>query len=237
MKRRAVKFIHGRVGLIAGLAALVFFVSGCLDNKDDNVQPVPVGYVSLYHAAPNAPGLDISVDNRKINSQPFDYSSYSGYLNFYTGNRHVTVSAVNANNALADTTIDVQEGKAYSVFIINRFANIETLVVRDSAAIPASGKAMVRFVQLSPDAPALDVKIAGSSGDSWFTNAPFKQASAFKEVDASTYSFEIHQAGSSDVLATVNSATLNPGGYYTIVARGFVNPPSGNTNVFSVEIL
>lgn len=233
MKHNVADFFKRRT--VTGLccAALIVFLSSCLDD-DNTTEPIPLGYVSIYHAAPDAPPLDIMVDDRRVNTQPFGYSDYSGYLNFYTGSRKVKFSSVNAANPLIDTVFDVAEGKAYSIFVINRLANIETLVVQDSAGAPAAGKAMVRFVQLSPDAPAIDVADANGT---LFTNTSFKQATAFTEVDAKTYSFDVKSAADEQVLVTAKDVVIQAGGFYTIVTRGFKAPPSGNTNVFSVEVL
>jgi hypothetical protein len=233
MKYNVSDFIRRRALMVLCCAAVMIFLSGCLDDND-RVDPVPLGYVSIYHAAPDAPALDIVVDDRRVNAQPFGYSDYSGYLNFYTGSRKLKFSSVNAANPLVDTVFDVAEGKAYSIFVINRLANIETLVVQDSAATPASGKAMVRFVNLSPDAPAIDV---ASTDGSLFTNTSFKQATAFRELDAKTYSFDVKSAASGEVLLTAKDVVVRPGGFYTIVTRGFAAPPAGNTNVLSVEVL
>ena len=143
--------------------ALLFLLASCMDDDDNFVnQPVDVAYVSIYHAAPEAPQLDVVVDGRVINNRPFDYTSHSGYLNFLTGNREFRFHAASAANAVIDTTFNFEDGKAYSVFAINRSPEkLEALLVTDSAAAPASGKAMVRFVHLSPDAPAFNLGING----------------------------------------------------------------------------
>ena len=236
MKNSAVRFFLGKPMAILCCVALVFFLSGCLDDDTKAVDPVPVGYVSIYHASPDAPALDITVDNKRLNSEPFDYSDYSGYLNFFTGARDVKFSVVNAANTLLDTTLSVEEDKAYSIFVINRLSSIEALVIGDSIITVPAGKAVVRFVQLSPDAPAIDVT-ENSGGTAWFTNATFKQATGFKEVDAMSYSFKIKAAGTDNVLLSLDNIELRSGGYYTIVTRGFASPPAGNTNVLSGEVL
>jgi hypothetical protein len=207
-------------------------------NDDDAYvnQPAEVAYVSIYNAVPDAPELDIVVDNRVINANPFDYASYSGYLNFYTGNRSIKFNAVNANNALIDTTFNFQDGKAYSLFAINRLSDIEALLVIDSAGVPAQGSAMVRFVHLSPDAPAFNVSIAGDSVN-LFNEKSFKDATQFSELQGGTYSFEVTGAGDQNVDLLANDVTIRPGRYYTIVVRGFANPPQGNTNTLSLEVL
>ncbi|MDQ2657990.1 MAG: DUF4397 domain-containing protein, partial [Bacteroidota bacterium] len=155
--------------------ALLVLLSSCMDDDDGLVtEPVEVAYVSIYNAAPDAPDLDIIVDGRVINRNPFDYTSYSGYLNFFTGSRDIKFTAVNANNALVDTTFNLENGKAYSLFAVNVVPDVEALLVVDSTAAPASGKAMVRFVNLSPDALAFDVSAAEGSSAFGFSDTSFK---------------------------------------------------------------
>jgi hypothetical protein len=229
--------LHLKGGAYSFIAALLLILTSCMDNNSETVQPVPVGYVSIYHAAPDAPQLDVIVDDRKINFNPLSYSDHSGYLNFYTGDRTVKFTSSGAVNTLVDTVLNVEDGNAYSIFVINQLSNLETLVVRDSAATPSSGKAMIRFVQLSPDSPELTVTNTNAAGANLFEGVSFKQATAFKEIDAAPTSFEIKSSDGSNVLLSATNVHLRPGNFYTIITRGFKNPPAGNTNVLSMEVL
>jgi hypothetical protein len=227
------KFKTGGSILIAGLFAMV----GCMDDKTTEVQPVPVSYVSIYNASPDAPGLDVIVDERRINSNPFDYTDYSGYLNFFTGNRNIKVNAANATNSYVDTTFNLLDGKAYSLFLIDRASKLEALLVRDSAAAPEAGKAMIRFIHLSPDADALDVVAKGATDTTAFNATSFKQASQFQSVNAESVTFDVKKAGAADTLLSSNNINLQAGGYYTVIVRGFANPPAGVSNGLTIEVL
>jgi hypothetical protein len=234
VKNNFFQFFWRRSAVLALAVVMAAGLSSCLNDDDsNNVQPTPVGYVSIYHASPDSPGLDVLVDNRKINGQPFDYTDRSGYLNFFTGDRNIKINSTNAANALVDTTLTVVDGKAYSLFVINRLSGIETLILEDSSATPAAGKAMVRFVHLAPDADPMDVT-ANEDATALFGQTGFKQATVFKEVEAKDYTFKV--AGGGKELVT-NSVTLREGRYYTIAVRGFASPPAGNTNVLSLEVL
>lgn len=238
MNRNVMQIIStGFRGIFFSLTFIIL-LAACMDDDDDFVtEPVEVAYVSIYQASPDAPDIDITVDDRQINRNPFDYTSYSGYLNFYTGSRNFKFSPANANNVLVDTTFSFEDQKIYSLFVINRLSDIEALLVVDSTAAPAEGKAMIRFVHLSPDAPAFDVAVSGETDSTSFVNKSFKEATGFQEVKADTYDFQIKNAGGAEVVLTAEDIDIRPGRYYTIVTRGFANPPEGNTNVLSVEVL
>ena len=217
------------------LALLVIVVSCNPDDEDFVSQPVDVAYVSIYHAAPNAPALDIAVDGRLINRDPLEYTGYSGYLNFFTGTREIKFHSANANSAVIDTTFNFEDGKAYSLFAINTASDVEALLVVDSAAAPAAGKAMVRFINLAPDAPAFD--LTHGTDSVLFSGNYFKGATPFQEVVADTYSFQIRDAGASKALITAEDVEILPGRFYTVITRGFLNPPNGNSNILSLEVI
>src|SRR5687768_4338728 len=120
MNNNVLHFISRFRSIFFSIALIVLLASCNEDDEDFVSEPVEVAYVSIYHASPDAPEFDILVDGRQINRDPFDYTSYSGYLNFFTGNREITFKAYHANNALIDTTFSFEDQKAYSLFAINR---------------------------------------------------------------------------------------------------------------------
>ena len=92
-------------------------------------------------------------------------------------------------------------------------------IPEDSA--PAAGKAHVRFVHLSPNAPAVDVAVA-SSGAVVFSNKSFKDATAFTPLDAGDYNLDVRVAGTSTVALVLPTITLEAGKIYTVFAKGFL---------------
>ncbi len=234
MLKNHIRFSWGNLARTLCFVALVLFMASCLDDDDSQNQVTPVAYVAIYHASPNAPELDVIVDERPVNR--LEFTDYTGYLNFYTGQRNFKINPFNASNSLVDTTITFRDGAFYSLFIVNDLPNVEALAVRDSASAPSEGKAKVRFINLSPDAGALEVS-TNDEDSSLFDAGEFKQPSNFVEVDGGSSSFVLKSAGGSDQLVTVSDIALRPGRFYTIIARGFVNPPAGNNNKLSLEVI
>jgi hypothetical protein len=90
---------------------------------------------------------------------------------------------------------------------------------------------------LSPDSPEMSVSaVNNASGVILFEGVSFKHATAFKPVDAASTSFEIKNANGVKVLSAAG-ISLQPGRFHTIITRGFSNPPAGNSNVLSMEVL
>lgn len=60
---------------------------------------------------------------------------------------------------MIDATITVADDTPYTVAAINKLANIQPKVFVDDLKFPPVGNAQVRFVHLSPDAPAVDIAV------------------------------------------------------------------------------
>jgi hypothetical protein len=236
MKKALSKTIFNKIALfLIGISTLS--LTSCLDNKNEAPQPQPRSFVSFYHGSPDAPDLDILINTQRLNTQPFKYSDYSNYVSFNPGSVRVKFTPLNAQNAYIDTALTFQQDKVYSVFVVNQLAQIDVLVLNDSLVTPAAGKAGIRFVNLSPDAPAVDVATTGTSATDLFSNVAFKGSTDFKELTAGKHTIQIKSAGGGEVLLPVPNVDLAPGRIYTFAFRGFVNPPAGNTKTLSLQLL
>lgn len=239
MKRFRDYFINS---LLVGLMAVALI--GCDNDDDDNVEPVSIAYVSLYHASPDTPPLDILMENRQINFYPLQYTRYSGYLNFFSGERSMRVRPAGDANVVIDTMFTFEEGEAYSLFYVNTLSDIEAMVIEDELVSPAAGNAAVRFIHLSPDAPAVDVaSVPGENGENGEAETAiaeaqeYLEATEFMTVESGFHSFQVRTAGSDEVLLSIPDVHLISGGVYTIVARGFQTPPAGNDHNLGAQVL
>lgn len=210
-------------------------LTSCDDDDDDDMGLNETASVMVVHASPDAPGVDLLVDNTKVNTAPLAFPNNTGYLDVQAGRRNFKVNAAGTSTTVIDANVDLVRDMNYSVFAINTLSAIEPLVLEDDLSTPAAGKAHVRFVHLSPDAPAVDVAV--TNGPVIFSNRAFKSATAFTPVDAASYNLEVRLAGTQTVVLTVPNVQLAAGRIYTIFARGFVAPPTNNTNALGAEVI
>lgn len=219
-KRIMKKFSWIFLLFLTSVSALV--LSSCNDDDDDNTDPQ--ARVMVIHASPDAPGVDVLVDDVKVNSSPLTFPNNSAYLEVMPGVRNVKVNVAGSNpvvTALNFNTPALEAEKSYSCFAGNAVANIEPILFTDDLTAPAAGKAHVRFIHLSPDAPAVDVALAGG-GAVVFGNVSFKESSVFTPLDAGTYNLEVRVAGTSTVALTLPPVTVENGKIYTVFAKGFL---------------
>lgn len=195
------------------LAAVLMF-SSCKKDKT-------YAKVLVTHASPDAPGVDLLVDDEKVNSAALNYPSNTGYLEVESGTRNIKVNVTGTATTVIEADLDLTEGANYSVFAVDSVSKIAPVVLTDDLTAPAAGKAHVRFVHLSPNAPAVDVAVA-SSGAVVFGNKAFKEYTAFTPLDAGTYNLDVRVAGTSTVALVLPAITLEAGKIYTVFAKGFL---------------
>jgi len=205
------------VTLVAALAA-----AGCSDdddNKSNPLAPAQSARVMAIHASPDAPAVDLLVDN-VIAGTGLAFPNNTGYLNVTPGTRNIKVNLTGTSTTAIEANVPVTGGMDYSVFAVDSAAVITAIVLTDDLSTPAAGKAHVRFVHLSPNAPAVDVALQG--GAVVFANKAFKEFTPFTPLDAGTYDLEVRLQGTSTVVLPLPGIMLQAGKIYTVFARGFV---------------
>jgi hypothetical protein len=174
--------------------------------------------VRAVHASPDAPAVDIWVnDNAAFTNAPF--KGITQYANLEAGTYNIKVVPTGATEPVViEADLALEGGKDYTVVALGTLENIEPLVLVDNNSAPAEGKAHVRFVHASPDAPAVDIAVKG--GPVLFSNIAFKEVGDYLPVDAGTYDLEVRVAGSETVALDVPGLALQAGTVYTVFAMG-----------------
>lgn len=206
---------------VAMAAIAAFSLAGCNNDDSNPLAPVvtPQARVMAVHASPDAPAVDLRVDGAVVGTS-LAFPNNTGYLGVAAGTRNVKVNVAGTTTTVINANLPLTGGASYTVFAGDVVANIGAIVLTDDLTPPASGKSHVRFVHLSPDAPAVDVAVRG--GPVLFANRSFKQYSAFTPVDAGTYNLEVRLAGTNTVALPLNGVSLEPGKIYTVFAKGLV---------------
>jgi hypothetical protein len=223
---RKIKQFLPMLGLVAMSSMLVASCSDDDDNNPVSTGTTPTSSVLIVHASPDAPGVDILVDDAGPAVSNLEFPTNTGYVPLDAGTRNVKVNVTGTSTTVINADLALDPGQNYSVFAVNTVSDIEPLVLVDDLTAPASGKAHVRFVHLSPDAPAVDIALA-NGGAVLFGNVAFKEFLGFSPLDAGTYDLEVRLAGTSTVVLPLPGITLEDGTIYTVFAKGLVSG-SGN---------
>jgi hypothetical protein len=203
-------------GTAAAVAALAMGATGASAQENARVR--------VIHASPDAPNVDVYADDARVLSD-VPYKGASDYLSVPAGPHNFKVFAAGADPASDTPVIDADAtlaaGADYTIVAAGRLADIQPVVLEDNNAAPAAGKAHVRVVHASPDAPAVDVAVAG--GPVLFSSLAFPDADGPSPVDAGTYDLEVRPAGSTTVALPIDGVELQAGKIYTVLAVGLLN--------------
>ena len=176
----------------------------------------------VVHASPDAPAIEVLIDGQKTLSA-LQFTEATAYISVPSGRHQIVVLSAIAGSggkAFIDTSVDLQDGQAYTVVAADRLANIEPVVLVDDLTRLAATQAYVRLVHASPDAPPVADVAVSDGGPTVFRSVPFKGATEYLAVAPGSYRFDLRPAGSSQWLATTNAIALDAGRSYTVFAMG-----------------
>jgi len=219
------------IGML-GLLSILF--SSCLKDKNNGYTP-PAALVSFIQASPDEPPLDLFLNNDRVNAWPINYGDKIDYFRAYTGTRTVNIYNNSTMNTILSDTIHLTQNVNYSLFLVNTVATPQILLLTDSLNKPTSGNAGLRFINLSPDAPAVDLVVEG--GAVLVSNKSFKGYSSFLPIPAkANYTLQVRKTGTSTVLASIPNITLNNGFVYTLWLQGLATTTK-TTDTLSARIV
>jgi hypothetical protein len=202
------------IAALGGILATVM-IAGSASAQTGNAR------LRVLHASPDAPAVDIYVDGSKAVSN-LAFGSITDYVSVSAGNHAIKVFPASANGTgtpvIDVPSLAVDSGKDYTVAAEGKVANIEAKVFVDNNAAPAAGKAHIRVVHLSPDAPNVDIFAEGAGVV--VPNLAFKAASDYLPLAAGSYNLQVRAAGSSTAVLSLPSTNLEAGKVYTAFAIG-----------------
>jgi len=222
-------------GTLSNKDNITFTARLFVDNNDGKASVdlvAATANVLVTHASPDAQGVDLLVDGIVVNNQPLNYPDNTGYLTINAGTRNIKVNPSGSAASVIDANLTLEANKNYSVFAVDIVSNITSLVLEDDLTAPAAGKAHVRFIHLSPDAPAVDITL--TDGTVVFGNKAFKEFTDLTPLNAGNYDLQVRAAGTSAVVLNLPTIALQDGKIYTVFAKGFL---SGGSQSLGAEII
>ncbi|HSZ86547.1 MAG TPA: DUF4397 domain-containing protein [Puia sp.] len=210
-------------------------------------------YLSITNASPSISNLLFYVDNNFIPlpDSPFSFGTTtfhtyinSGneinptiqnlpYIKIPAGYRQLSFNSVSPNGAFSMNSY-FKLGVNYSIFITDTVAHgqAQCVLIQDNIGVTDSTHGLIRFLNLSPDSPPLDLyafPYAGATGYKVFSNCGYLpndynsvvNAQSFSPIDALPYYFVATETGTNNVILE-GGLVINGKSVVTIYAKGFV---------------
>ena len=184
--------------------------------------------INVIHASPDAPAVDVYLDG-ELALEGVEFSQFSGWIAVPAGEHQVQVTAAgdDAANAVIDANVELAADAAYHVAATGHLADITPQIYQVNLSdLDAMGDAMarIRVIHTSPDAPAVDIALAG--GDVLIADLAFPNASDALEVPAGSYDLEVRPTGTTDVALDLPGVELEAGMVYDVFAIGLAGDGS-----------
>ena len=201
------------------------------DTRIQEMETSSMGYVRVLHAVPDGPNVDVYA-NEKLIANNLAYGNNTTYASLPNGNYKITLYVTGSKDSpILSNMLTVTNTSYSTVAAIDTSSEIEFLRIKDSNGPVERNKSMIKFVHLSPNAPAVDITLL--DGTILFNNVQFKEVTSYINVMPDDYTLQVRLAGTSTVVLTVPAINLQPNKIYTVYAIGLV----GNTPALGALLL
>lgn len=175
-------------------------------------------------------GINIIANSTTGNSDYLQVDPGNTKFEFYIMNTGTPVPA----SKLFETSQTLEAAKRFTLYITDTSQNTSAILVNDDTPAPDSGFVRVKFVNLIPNVPALDVYkgLNAATAKLLMNNIAYKGVSEYMNIPNGTDSFFVRPAGSPITTIPVarRSFALSNQRIYTIISRGYNGIIPVNTN-------
>jgi hypothetical protein len=137
--------------------------------------------IRIGHCSPDAPNVDICVDGDPV-FKDVALQDISEYTSLSSGRHEIRIAPAGADDTVIETTLRCSDDTLYTALATGLLEDIDVSVFEDDPGEIPSGKAHVRFIHASPDAPRVTVQVR--DGPKVVRRLKFRKASRHEQVDA-----------------------------------------------------
>ncbi|MFR2796265.1 DUF4397 domain-containing protein [Romboutsia timonensis] len=187
----------------------------CFEIKNNN------SLVRVFHAAPQAPNVDVYVNDQMVFSN-LAFGDFTRYVYLDEGEYNVSVYlAGQKDRPVINQMVDVSSQQIFTIAATGNLDNLGLLVIPDKVSkSPSQNYSSVRVIHLSPNAPGVDILV---DGDTLFEDISFGEGTDYVDLNPGTYNVNVVLNTDKSVVLPLK-VTLNPDKIYTIYIIG--NPPT-----------
>ena len=171
--------------------------------------------VRVFHAAPQAPNVDVYVNDQMVFSN-LAFGDFTRYVYLDEGEYNVSVYlAGQKDRPVINQMVDVPSQQIFTIAATGNLDNLGLLVIPDKVSkSPSQNYSSVRVIHLSPNAPGVDTL---------FEDISFGEGTDYVDLNPGTYNVNVVLNTDKSVVLPLK-VTLNPDKIYTIYIIG--NPPT-----------
>lgn len=190
-----------------GLAVLVVVglgagpVASLTDRDAPGPQDPENAQVRAAHMSPNAPAVNVVVDNETV-IRNLEYGDVTSYLDLQEGDHQVAIVTVENETTVLEQQVTVEANERYTLAAAgevgeNAAESFQLVTLQDVRRAPNSTNASVRLVHVAPGAGPVDVTI-NRTGAVLYDNVTFGNATEYVSVPSGVYTLNVREATEGD---------------------------------------
>jgi len=235
------------------LVLLILIIGYTSCKKSDSLYPKNVS-INIINAVINSSAFKFNFSEREVNYLNVSEQVPFGTNRFYysvSGIVKMEVISVSDQNKIILSKALTLDKDSYSLFLTGTSPNIDTVLISDklpfirtdvSKPLSSDSVVNIRFVNLSPNSPALKVKIRNNS-ENEVENLKYKDVGDWKSYPnkanaATNYVFEIRDASTDTILSTYTFGATSTNRFknVSLILKGLFGTTTG-TNAFGVQLV
>ena len=182
------------------------------------------GYLRFFNARPSAGGVDVYINGRKM-AEALDYRMFTKYFRALPGYYRIGMFETGSRRSLiAEEYVKVIPGRIYTAALSGQGEDASVRIIPDRRKEVPKRKALVRFIGLSQNAPALD---AYWNDSLVLEDIHYGEVSRFMETPAGTYNLKFREYISGRVLAEEPELNVKGGRAYSVYVVGDMEDRTG----------
>ena len=181
----------------------------------------PSAGLYIINASPDAPAVDVTLNNNTIASG-YSYGKDSGYFLTFPGTYEFKLSQTGATTYLTDQLLNLPAGKYYSLFLVDSFSLLKVLFIEDNLTTDTFSYANVRLLNFCPNSPTLDASFTNETDTLDFTGRYFNDRTAanFTAIPSGTYNLSLYEADTTILIKDFSGISFENGKHYTVYLKG-----------------
>lgn len=174
-------------------------------------------YIRVFHAAPGAPEVDVYANGNLI-ARRLAFGQFTDYISVDEGTYAVEAFPVGLKQSpVLKVNVPIDARKVYTLSVIGILPQIGILPVEDVYEPIRPGRTNIRFINLSPNAPGLNLALRG--GQNVFEDIHYTEVSDYKAFRPGLYNFVIRPTEAPITVLNLPNVRLAPNrniSFYTV---------------------
>ncbi len=215
------EFLMKRYKILLGilLFSLIFFGTiGNVYTQGDSTQSVPQARFAFYHASPNAPAVDIIVEDEVLFSN-VGFNTKTDFQLLDAGDLTISINIAGTDQVvLGPVKASIKQGRDHILFVtgmVEGEGDSDMPKLSAKLLVKKTRPAFFRFYNTSPDVGKVNVFL---DNNLYFENVEYGQPTKFEKIGSGNLELSINRGGDSVINPT--RVMFEPGKAYTIVLVG-----------------